>query len=258
MKKTLLAASLAALGSVAIAQPGYVTHPETGVVMNPYGLCWRSGTWTQEQAVSRCDAVPQAAAPIAPPVAAEQPAPAPVARVVEPEPKAAPAPVQAEPQPIAPAPVPVAARPAAPERVTLSADLLFAFNSATLKDAGKDKLDQLAARLRGTSVDEIKIVGHADRIGSSAYNQRISEERAAAVKEYLQKTAAVQNIRTAGMGKSQPVTGDACKAVQLKAKLIDCLQPDRRVDIEIFGTRTAAAEGSAAGSGASAVRVKAE
>jgi OOP family OmpA-OmpF porin len=251
MKKTLLAASLAALGTVANAQPGYLTHPETGVVKNPYGLCWRSSAWTLDQAVSPCDAVPQAAAPIAPPpVAIEQPvpAPAPIVRAPEPEPKAAPAPV----------PAPVAARPAAPEKVTLSADLLFAFNSATLKDAGKEQLDQLAARLRGTRVDEIKIVGHADRIGSTAYNQRISEERAAAVRDHLQKTAAVQNIRTAGMGKSQPVTGGACKAVQVKTRLIDCLQPDRRVDIEIFGTRTAAAEPGSAGSGASAVRVKSD
>jgi OOP family OmpA-OmpF porin len=252
MKKTLLAASLAALGTVANAQPGYLTHPETGVVMSPYGLCWRSSAWTPEQSVSPCDAVPQAAAPIAPPppVVLEQPAPAPapapIVRAPDPEPK------------VAPAPAPVVARPVVPEKVTLSADLLFAFNSATLRDAGKEKLDQLAARLRGTSVDEIKIVGHADRIGSTAYNQRISEERAAAVRDHLQKTAAVQNIRTAGMGKSQPVTGDACKAVQLKARLIDCLQPDRRVDIEIFGTRTASAEPGSSGSGASAVRVKAD
>ena len=159
-------------------------------------------------------------------------------------------PVAVAPQP-APEPVRVVAQPAAPEKVTLSADLLFAFNSATLKDAGKEKLDELAARLRGTDVEEIRIVGHADRIGSDAYNQRISEQRASAVKEYLLKTASVQNIRTAGMGKAQPVTGDACKRVQMRPRLIECLQPDRRVDIEIFGTR-------AASTGASAVRVKAD
>jgi OmpA-OmpF porin, OOP family len=249
MKKTLLAASLAALGTAALAQPGYVTQNEGMVWVNPYGLCWRQSTWSAENAMDPCDAVPRAAAPAAPPPAA-QPAPAspPVVRAPEPDLKAAPAPVAAAPQP-APEPVRVVVQPAAPEKVTLSADLLFAFNSATLKDAGKEKLDELAARLRGTDVEQIRIVGHADRIGGDAYNQRISEQRAAAVKEYLLKAASVQNIRTAGMGKSQPVTGDACKRVQMRPRLIECLQPDRRVDIEIFGTRTAS-------TGASAIRVK--
>jgi OOP family OmpA-OmpF porin len=245
MKRTLLAASLAALGTAAIAQPGYVIQNEGVVWMNPYGLCWRQSTWTPENAMEPCDAVPRAAAPAAPPPA---PQPAPVVRAPEPELKAAAAPVAVAPQP-APAPVRVVAQPPAPEKVTLSADLLFAFNSATLKDAGKEKLDELAARLRDTDVNEIRIVGHADRIGGEAYNQRISEQRAAAVKDYLAKTASVQNIRTAGMGKSQPVTGDACKRVQLRPKLIECLQPDRRVDIEIFGTRTASTR-------ATAIRVK--
>ena len=255
MKKTLLAASFAALSTTAIANPAYLTENRGAVVMNPYGLCWRTTASTPEHAMEPCDAVPRAAAPVAPVVIAPQPAPV-VRAAPPPEPKATPAPVvQAAPPPVAPAPVRVVARPAPPEKVTLSADLLFAFNSATLKDAGKQKLDELAMRLRDTAVDEIKIVGHADRIGGEAYNQRISQERAAAVKEYLLKTASVQNIRTAGMGKSQPVTGDACKRVQARGKLIECLQPDRRVDIEIFGTRTASAPGSS-GSGASAIRVR--
>src|SRR2546423_1321547 len=183
MKRTLLAASLAALGTAALAQPGYVTQNEGMVWVNPYGLCWRQSTWTAENAMDPCDAVPRATAPAAPPPPAAQPAPAspPVVRAPEPDLKAAPAPVAAVPQP-APEPVRVVAQPAAPEKVTLSADLLFAFNSATLKDAGKEKLDELAARLRGTDVEQIRIVGHADRIGSDAYNQRISEQRASAVK----------------------------------------------------------------------------
>ena len=74
MKRTLLAASLAALGTAALAQPGYVTQNESMVWMNPYGLCWRQSTWTAENAMEPCDAVPRAAAPVAPP--APQAAPA--------------------------------------------------------------------------------------------------------------------------------------------------------------------------------------
>lgn len=252
MKRALLAASLAALGTVATAHPGYLTHPEVGVIKSPYGLCWRSGSWMPEDAVAPCDSAAQAVAPV------EQPAPAPVSHVTEPEPKLALTPVTAQPLPLTPAAVPVVVQPAVAEKVTLSADLLFAFNSATLRDAGKKRLDQLAARLRDTDVNEIKIVGHADRIGSSAYNQRLSEARAAAVGDYLQKTASVRNIRAAGLGKSQPLTGDTCKRMTTKSELIDCLQPDRRVDIDIFGTRAATAQPATAGSGSSAVRVKAD
>jgi OmpA-OmpF porin, OOP family len=245
--KALLAASLAVLGTAAAANPAYVTQGEGVVWMNPYGLCWRTTAWSPGHAKSPCDALPQAAAPVAAPPA---PPPAPVVRAPEP----APAPVRAAPLAVAPSPVPapapVVARPAPPEKISLSADLLFAFNSAVLRDAGKEKLDQLAARLRGANVEEIRIVGHADRLGSDAYNKRISEERAASVREHLLRSAQVQNIRTAGMGKSQPVTGDRCKAVRNRTKLIDCLQPDRRVDLEILGTSAA--------SGATAIRVKAD
>jgi OOP family OmpA-OmpF porin len=55
-------------------------------------------------------------------------------------------------------------------------------------------------------------VGHADRIASEDYNQKLSEARAQAVKDYLAQQGAKSNVITAqGKGESQPVTGDACK-----------------------------------------------
>src|SRR6185295_7155379 len=124
MKKTLLAAALAAFGTAALAEPGYVTQTYGGgPVMNSYGECVHTGTWTPDQAISPCDAVPRAAT-----------APAPVVQQSEPEPARA-----AEPEPLAQAESP---RGPVLEKVSLSTDVLFDFGKAELKDAGKEKLDE--------------------------------------------------------------------------------------------------------------------
>src|SRR6185503_16132318 len=77
-------------------------------------------------------------------------------------------------------------------------------------------------------------------IGNDNYNKQLSEKRAAAVKEYLaQKGVEQSKVRSEGRGESEPVTGNQCKGVT-GAKLISCLQPDRRVDIEVRGERQVA------------------
>ena len=57
-------------------------------------------------------------------------------------------------------------------------------------------------------------------------------------------------MRSEGRGESQPVTGEQCKGVR-GPKLISCLQPDRRVEIEVRGTREVAGSGSPAAGGTS-------
>jgi OOP family OmpA-OmpF porin len=240
LRKMLFVSSALLCASAFAEQPGYVTQPGGGHVMNPYGLCWRSSFWTPDQAVSPCDASRQVAAP-APAPRAAAPLP-PVA--AEPKLEPAPAPVAVQEAP-APAPIIVAPAPVQPsyEKVTLSADVLFDFNKATLKEGGRQQLEQLAERLRGASLDEIRIVGHADRIGGAQYNQRISEERANSVRAYLESRTAARSMKTAGKGKLEPVTANACKGMGAESganrRLVECLQPDRRVDIELFGVRTA-------------------
>lgn len=219
MKRTqaFLAVALATTGFAAYAQPGYVTDgPNSTVVTNPFGLCWKTGDWNPDKAVAPCDAVPVAAVP-------------------------APAPQAAAPTP---PPAPVAAAPQRPviEKVTLNSDVLFDFNKATLKEEGKGKLDELADRIRDARVDEVDAAGHADRIGSDQYNQRLSEARAQAVREYLaQKGIPSEKIRAEGKGESEPVTGDSCARMgpekASNRKLVQCLQPDRRVEIEVLGSR---------------------
>jgi OOP family OmpA-OmpF porin len=150
------------------------------------------------------------------------PAPAPVAPVAAPEP--------------APAPVvtPVAPPPPAPkfEKVTMAANELFAFDSATLAPE-QPKLDDMANLLNNdTSVNNVVIVGHTDRLGSDKYNQKLSERRAEAVKAYLvSKGVSASRLTAQGKGKTQPVVQCNDKK-QKRADLIKCLEPNRRVEID--------------------------
>src|SRR5512133_2597884 len=165
---------------------------------------------------------------------AKTPAPRAAAREVV---AAAPAPMPVmTPPPRPPAPVAVIAPPA-PRKVTFSADSLFDFDKAVVKPAGKQELDKFAADLRGASYDMIAVTGHSDRIGAHAYNQQLSVRRAEAVKAYLIEAGIpAGKIAASGKDGSDPVTkpGD-CKGEKKTAQLIACLQPDRRVEVEVSG-----------------------
>jgi OOP family OmpA-OmpF porin len=94
--------------------------------------------------------------------------------------------------------------------------------------------------LTGTDFDLITVEGHTDRLGSQEYNQKLALQRADAVKTYLVETARIESSKITVLSKSEndPVThpGD-CKGNQANAKLIACLQPDRRVEIEVTASR---------------------
>jgi OOP family OmpA-OmpF porin len=107
-----------------------------------------------------------------------------------------------------------------------------------LRPAGQQALDVFAAGLRDISPEVISAVGHTDRFGSDAYNQHLSDQRAASVKAYLiSKGIDAGRVATEGKGETQPVTkaGD-CLGAKSTA-VVACLQPDRRVDVEVIGNR---------------------
>jgi OOP family OmpA-OmpF porin len=164
--------------------------------------------------------------------------PTPVAQTTAPAPviiAQAPAPTPVYVAPPAPPPP-----PPAPQNVSFSADSLFDFDSAAVKPAGRGELDKLATDLRGVDFDVIKVTGHTDRIGRQAYNQKLSSQRAEAVGSYLVNAAGIPagKISAKGVNGADPVTKPGeCVGTKVTQALIACLQPDRRVDIEVTGQR---------------------
>jgi OOP family OmpA-OmpF porin len=140
----------------------------------------------------------------------------------------------------APPPPPPAPTPPAATRVSFAADALFDFNKASLKPAGRAALDKFASDLKGTQFDDVSVVGHTDRIGTHAYNLKLSASRAEAVKAYLVSAAGIPAaaISAKGVNGAEPITKPGeCKGTRPTPQLIACLAPDRRVQVEITGTR---------------------
>ena len=135
----------------------------------------------------------------------------------------------------APAPTPPAAEP-------VTATVLFDFDRSVLRPGEVPKLDALTAKVKDRTFDRLDAVGHADRIGGEAYNLRLSRQRAEAVRAYLVgKGIDAGRIHTESKGENEVMTGDACKNMgpedRKNGKLIECLQPDRRVEIRLVTPR---------------------
>lgn len=140
----------------------------------------------------------------------------------------------------APVPTPAPAVVVRPQKAQFSADSLFSFDKAVITPDGKSALDVFAGELRGTRFSMILVDGHTDRLGTSVYNQRLSQERADAVKAYLVSSAGIEatKINAVGRGENNPVTRSTdCRGKTATKSLIACLQPDRRVDVEVTGER---------------------
>lgn len=189
-----VAAAASAQSGDYMAKKPYSAYLQDGrgvIARNATGLCWHTGYWTPADAVPGCDGpLAQAPAPKAAPVVA---------------------------------PVPTA------EKVTYSADAFFDFDKYVVKPEGKRMLDELVSKLDGMDVEVIVAVGHTDWIGTVEYNQKLSERRANAVKQYLEsKGVDSKKIFTEGKGKKQPIADNKTKEGRAK---------NRRVEVEVVGVR---------------------
>jgi OOP family OmpA-OmpF porin len=221
-RRTLLQSALVAVFTVVafapttgMAQvqndPGHWYNPQGIVWKNPNGLCWRSGAWTPAHATAECDPELMAKAEIPAPKFVEAPPPAPT-----------------------PAPAPRTQT----RKITFSAEELFDFDKAVLRPAGKTSLDKLTSEINGVNYETILVTGHTDRIGTPQYNQKLSERRASAVNAYLiSKGIPDSRTTSAGMGETQPVTKPGDCRGPVSKKLIACLQPDRRVEVDVQGSK---------------------
>ncbi len=215
---------LAALAQGAVKE-GYLLDASGAFVHSGTpGQCWHTSSWTPALAQEGCDPVAKVAVAPAPIVVAAAP-------VVAPRPAPAPAPKPA----VVMAPL--------PQKMSLSADALFGFDKATITPDGKLVLDDASSKILGMTGGKVSVVGHADRMGSDAYNQKLSDSRAYAVRDYLVfKGVPIASIDATGVGDTQPMTKTGECVGHKSAKVIACLQPDRRVDVDMTGSSTAAAQ----------------
>lgn len=131
-------------------------------------------------------------------------------------------------------------RPVVPEvqEITLFSDVLFGYDSATLSSEGLRELDLAAQVVSGKmmQLERVVVVGHSDRIGSEKYNNALSQRRAEAVRNYLVSKGVDGYLMSAeGRGAREPLVH--CAGSAITAALKQCLQPNRRVQIMIYGKR---------------------
>ena len=203
----MLAVSGAAMSAEQVSP--YVHSSDGKIVKSGFGLCYRTGFWTPALAQASADGCNCDADILG--EACVEPAP-----VVE----------------------------KAPEKVTLSADTLFAYNKAELKPEGKAVLDDLMSQIAGLDIEVILSTGYADRIGSDQFNEKLSLKRAEAVKAYLvSKGVDAGLVKTEGLGERDPVVNcpNPWKGGKIKnfKELVQCLAPNRRAVVEVTGTRAA-------------------
>ena len=204
----LLTGSVAAVALVsgsALAQTVNVATDSQGVPVRD-----ASGNCVLSSGIAHPDCQPKKDAPAPKPSAPAAPgAPAAPAKPAAPAAKAAPASVK--------------------QAVVIQADALFDFDKSVLRADGKKNIDDALAKLAGVDVEMVIATGHTDNVGTDASNQKLSERRAAAVKEYLaSKGIATSKITTLGKGESQPVPTNKTKEGR---------QKNRRVDIEFKGVK---------------------
>lgn len=202
LRATAFAIALTTTAPAVLADhPGYVTSSSNEVVRTDFGECVHTRQWTEAMRTPECGGQQAAVEPPPQPVieqAAFEPAPRPI------------------------------------ETLTLDARTLFEFDKAQLRPGAREELDKLAQRMKGqVHVLFVNITGHADRIGDPQYNLMLSKERAEAVAQYLQNHTDLREAKfqIQGMGESQPVV--ECDGTNRTSSLIECLEPNRRVEIEV-------------------------
>lgn len=246
ISKRSTAAALAVLGlgmaTGAGAQPasydGYASSSASGTVwMNPHGLCWRSGSWTEQKAIPQCDPdlapkpTPRAAAPVPAPVVVAPPPPPPAPKPIV----AVAPPVQVDrdsdgdgvvdrldqcPGTRAGAKVDAVGCEVA-EVITLKG-VNFATNSARLTPGSTKTLDAAAATLLKRGNVKTEIAGHTDDRGSNARNLTLSQQRAEAVVKYLvSKGVNPANLTARGYGEDRPVADNKTEAGRAENRRVE-------------------------------------
>lgn len=111
--------------------------------------------------------------------------------------------------------------------------LYFDFDKYDLKESEKHKLHIVAEAIKYHKLSSVKIVGYTDRIGTDSYNHKLSLKRAHTVATYLNSLVELNSsiVEIRGLGKSDQVK--ECHGIKHRKSLIECLAPNRRVELEV-------------------------
>ena len=207
----LIVALMASTGAMAHSVHGYTTSQGSGeVVRNNYGECWEN-TYLDKATNGLVECGDKAA---------EAPAPQTVTERVN-------------------------------ETISLQSEFLFGFDKYNLRPEAITTLNDLSAKLSQSNVQSVRVEGNTDFMGSDKYNQALSERRANTVANYLvQQGVPADRVSAVGLGESQAKMTEQCQAevaklgkkvskAKKRSALIACIEPDRRVDIQVesFVTR---------------------
>ncbi|MEY4754374.1 MAG: hypothetical protein RJA44_2049, partial [Pseudomonadota bacterium] len=136
--------------------------------------------------------------------------------------------------------LPAAPAPVVTDKVVLGANVLFAFGRHQKKDllpGAQQRLDELVGALERaySRIDHIEVVGHTDRLGQPAQNLLLSRNRAETMLKVLRDKGVTAPLSALGRGSAEPVQD--CPGSRPSPALIECLQPNRRVEFNIRGLR---------------------
>lgn len=241
-----------ALTAVESHVPGYLTSPQGMLLKNADGQCWRTATWRPELAISECD--PELVRqrrlrglPVVEPVVEEQAVAETDRSVWKPEAAAEEAATTVPSERVRaalPAPELMPTLTLSEGRpLSLSGDATFHFGHDRLTPRGHESIEYLAFAIRRQQARELRveIVGHSDRIGDRQGNIELSRRRAESVRSALIALGVSAEVITAqGRGSAEPVTSSAdCPDDLVRCELINCLAPDRRVEVKVSGIREA-------------------
>lgn len=129
-------------------------------------------------------------------------------------------------------PAPAVEEPKAETLKSETTIVYFDFNQSTINDEAKKKLDKLINNVKSEKISETVISGYADRIGSKASNQRLSDARVNTVKSYLNQNGVSSSVANITKSFGEEKSNTNCSATE-KSKLIECLADDRKVEVEI-------------------------
>ncbi|MFZ3042418.1 MAG: OmpA family protein [Thiobacillus sp.] len=202
------------LGATLISAGAISAHAAEGVYYDPSNAASAEGKTVGYELYRTigCPGKQLLDAPCKVPAPVPVPAPAPE-QVVAAEPVAAP-----EPAPVYVAPAP---EPAAPQKLVLEG-VNFDFDKATLRQEDIGSLDNNVATLKTWGDVDIEVAGHTDSMGSDAYNMKLSQQRAEAVRNFLiSRGVAADRLTAKGYGESQPVADNATEEGRYKNRRVE-------------------------------------